>query len=42
VSGKKVEILSIPETASLGAAILASCGRIAPAAVKKVLNPCEN
>lgn len=32
-----VEILSIPETASLGAAILASKGAIAPAAVKKVL-----
>ncbi|MBQ3528701.1 MAG: hypothetical protein IJA52_09140 [Clostridia bacterium] len=32
-----VEILSIPETASLGAAILASNGAIAPAAVKKVL-----
>lgn len=32
-----VEILSIPETASLGAAILASKGAIAAAAVKKVL-----
>ncbi|MBE6714276.1 MAG: hypothetical protein E7575_03185 [Ruminococcaceae bacterium] len=32
-----VEILSIPETASLGAAILASEGKIAPSAVKKVL-----
>ena len=32
-----VDILSIPETASLGAAILASKGAIAPAAVKKVI-----
>ena len=39
VSGIDVEILSIAETASLGAAILASGGLIAPAAVKKVLSP---
>lgn len=42
VSGLDVEILSLPETASLGAAILASNGAISPAAVKKVLNPDNN
>ncbi len=41
ISGINVEILSLAETASLGAAILASGGSIAPAAVKKVLS-CDN
>lgn len=41
VSGIPVEILSLPETASLGAAILASSGKIAPAAVVKILDPNE-
>jgi len=42
VSGMEVEILSISETGSLGAAILASGGRIPPAATKKVIQPDNN
>ena len=42
VSGLTVEILSLPETASLGAAILASGGKIEPAAVKKQITPYDN
>ncbi len=42
VSGIDVEILSIAETASLGAAILASGGTVAPAKVKKTLAPDNN
>ena len=41
VSGINVEILSIPETASLGAAILASNGVLFSASVKKVLEPAD-
>ncbi|MBR6676584.1 MAG: FGGY-family carbohydrate kinase [Clostridia bacterium] len=42
ITGMDVEILSIPETAALGAAVLASGGRILPAAVKKIINPDNN
>lgn len=42
ISGLEVEILSIPETGALGAAILASNGAIPPAAVKKILKPDNN
>ena len=39
ISGIPVEVLDTSETASLGAAILASGGKIAPAGVKKTLMP---
>lgn len=42
VSGIDVEILSIAETASLGAAILASGGKVSPAGVKKTITPDNN
>lgn len=42
ISGMDVEILSIAETASLGAAILASGGKAVPAAVKKIIKPDNN
>lgn len=41
ISKTNVEILSIAETGSLGAAILASSGKIPSAAVKKVLTPSD-
>lgn len=39
VSGIPVEILETAETGSLGAAILASCGKISPAPCRKIINP---
>lgn len=42
VSGIDVEILSIAETASLGAAILASGGKVSPSGVKKTIKPDNN
>ncbi len=41
ISNTNVEILSIAETGSLGAAILASSGKIPSAAVKKILTPSD-